>query len=283
VVDNAPRSDATRRVAEKFSGVRYIREPRAGLDVARNTGIQNTTGDIVAFTDDDAVVHPDWIGRIRQGFKEPDTMALTGLVLPAELETEAQYLFETHWGFGRGYVPKTFSKRFFERAKGHGVPTWEIGAGANMAFRRPIFDRVGLFDERLDVGAAGCSGDSEMWYRILTKGWTCRYDPTAVVYHYHRRTMEGLHHQLYHYMRGHVTALLIQSERHRHWGNLRRILLSLPRYYAGLVLNGLQNGFSERECTLKSEILGSLAGIRYYFLKGRKMNHTALLKGIQRT
>jgi glycosyltransferase involved in cell wall biosynthesis len=104
VVDNAPRYEATRRVVAEFSDIRYIREPRAGLDVARNRGICHTSGEIVAFTDDDAIVHRDWIARIRQGFKDPDVMAVTGLVLPAELEAEAQFLFETHWGFGRGYL-----------------------------------------------------------------------------------------------------------------------------------------------------------------------------------
>jgi glycosyltransferase involved in cell wall biosynthesis len=275
VVDNVPRSDATRRAVKGFPDIRYIREPKAGLDVARNRGITNTSGKIVAFTDDDATVHPDWIARICEGFKDPDVMAVTGLVLPAELETEAQYLFETYWGFGRGYLPKIFGKRFFEKAKSHGVPVWEIGAGANMAFRREIFNQVGLFDERLDVGAAGCSGDSEMWYRLLAQGWTCLYDPTAVVYHCHRRDMEGFYRQIRSYMRGHVAALLIQFERYRHWGNLRRILISLPSYHAGLVGRGIRNGFFGRERTLHAEVLGFLSGIKYYILnKGRSSSST---------
>lgn len=266
VVDNAPRSDSTRRVVSRFPDIRYIREPKAGLDVARNCGIHHTSGSIIAFTDDDATVHPDWIARIREGFKDPDIMAVTGLVLPAELETEAQFLFETYWGFGRGYLPKVFSSRSFEIARSRGVPVWEIGAGANMAFRREIFDEVALFDERLDVGAAGCSGDSEMWYRILARGWKCLYQPTAVAYHYHRRDMPDLHHQIHGYMRGHVAALLIQFERHRHWGNLRRILVSLPWYYAGLTLKGSISGFSGREQTLNAELLGALLGVKYYIL-----------------
>jgi len=264
VVDNAPRSDATQRVVAEFPDVRYFREPRGGLDAARNSGICHTSGEMVAFTDDDAVVHPDWIVRIQQGFEDPKVMAVTGLVLPAELETEAQYLFETQWGFGRGYLSRSFGKQFLQRARSRGASVWEIGAGANMAFRRKVFDKVGLFDERLDVGAAGCSGDSEMWHRILAQGWTCRYEPTAIVYHYHRRDMEALHHQIYNYMRGHVTALLIQFERHHHWGNLRRLVVSLPWYYAGLTLKGALNGFSGRKRTLLVEILGCLSGLRFY-------------------
>lgn len=273
VVDNAPGSDETRDLVSQFPDVRYIREPKPGLDVARNRGIHKASGDIVAFTDDDATVHPDWIARIRQGFKDPDVMAVAGLVLPAELETEAQYLFETHWGFAKGYQKRVFAKQFFDKARRWGAPVWEIGAGANMAFRRKVFDMVGPFDERLDVGAAGCSGDSEMWYRILAQEWTCRYEPSAVVYHYHRRNMEDFYQQVHDYMRGHVAALLIQFERYRHWGNLRRILVSLPWYYAGLAVNGVLDGFSGRERTLLDEIRGCLSGLRFY-LYTRRAGHS---------
>ena len=57
---------------------------------------------------------------------------------------------------------------------------WKVGAGANMAFRRNVFDLVGLFDERLGAGAAGCSEDSEIWYRILANQLQIRYEPRAV-------------------------------------------------------------------------------------------------------
>jgi len=271
VIDNAPCSNETQQVVANFIDVRYIHEPRPGLDIARNTGICHSSGEIIAFTDDDAIVHPDWLKRVQQAFRDARVMAVTGLVLPAELETEAQFLFETHWGFGRGYQTRLFGPGFFEHSKDRGVPAWEIGAGANMAFRRTVFDRVGLFDERLDVGAAGCSGDSEMWYRILAKRGYIYYDPTAVVYHHHRRDPEDLHRQIYHYMRGHAAALLVQFERYRHWGNIRRMALSLPRYYAGLTFDGLRSGFTGRKSTLKAELLGTLSGIRYYLYKGGKL------------
>jgi GT2 family glycosyltransferase len=122
-------------------------------------------------------------------------MAVTGLVLPAELATEAQLHFETYWGFGRGYRRIDFISVFFESDRMRGCPVWEIGAGANMAFRREVFEKVGLFDERLDVGAAGCSGDSEFWHRVLTHGGVCRYEPGAVAYHFHRRDWAGLSNQ----------------------------------------------------------------------------------------
>lgn len=271
VVDNAPKDDATRQLVQQMSGVKYTIEPQPGLDVARNTGIAHSSGDIVAFTDDDVKIHPLWLSRLRQNFQDPKVMAMTGLVLPAELETESQLIFEKFWSFNRGYKTIIFDRNYFEELKDFGVPVWKIGAGANMAFRREAFDIVGYFDERLDMGAAGCSGDSEIWYRILAEGWICRYDPTAVVYHFHRQELHGLKKQIYNYMRGHVTALLIQYEKYQHRGNLRRLFLSLPKWYTKLFFKSLIKSFNNRYITLPAEIMGCLSGIKFY-LQNRHSN-----------
>lgn len=263
VVDNASRDDRTHRVA-LAAGVSYVREDRPGLDVARNTGARTATGDIVAYTDDDVALHPRWLERIVAAFDAPEVMAVTGLVLPAELETPAQQLFERHWGFGRGFRRIDFGPAYFARHRARGCPTWEIGAGANMAFRREAFARIGWFDERLDVGAAGCSGDSEYWYRVLAGGWLCRYEPAAVVFHYHRRELDALQRQITAYMRGHAAALLIQFERCGDWGNLRRLLLTLPTWYARRVLRRLLRGRDPSNCLLGAEIRGCLSGIAFY-------------------
>ncbi len=265
VIDNAPSSDATQKLVAKIPEVKYVLEPRPGLSIARNTGIRKSTGNIIAFTDDDVIVHPDWITRIAQSFQRDRVIAMTGLILPAELENEAQLIFQKgHTGFGWGYRPITFDTQFFEDMKPYAVPVWRIGAGANMAFRRELFDRIGLFDERLGAGASGCSEDSEIWYRILAEGWFCRYEPTAVVYHYHRGDLDSLKHQMYHYMRGHITALFVQFERYKHWGNLRRVFIALPRYYIKRFIIGLLTGFRGVNRTLFSEIFGCLAGIQFY-------------------
>lgn len=265
VIDNAPSSDATQQLVAKIPEVKYVLEPRPGLSIARNTGIRHSTGNIIAFTDDDVIVHSDWITRIAQSFQGDRVIAMTGLILPAELENEAQLIFQKgHTGFGWGYRPITFDTQFFEEMKPYAVPVWRIGAGANMAFRRELFDRIGLFDERLGAGASGCSEDSEIWYRILAEGWFCRYEPTAVVYHYHRGDLDSLKHQMYHYMRGHITALFVQFERYKHWGNLRRVFIALPRYYVKRLIIGLLTGFRGVNRTLFSEIFGCLAGIQFY-------------------
>lgn len=263
VVDNAPRTEATRRMVARFPSVRYVRAPRLGLDAARNAGISAASGEVVAFADDDVVVHPNWLAGLLHGFSDARVMATTGLVLPAELDTDAQVLFETYWSFNRGYLPVEFDESFVTAAR-RGASVWKIGAGASMAFRRAVFARIGGFDERLDAGAAGCCGDSEMWYRILAAGWRCRYEPYAVAFHYHRRSLTDFRRQMYFYMRGHTASLLVQYEQHGHVGNLHRALLRMPLTYGLRILRAVRRGFRGPYRSLPDEIRGYLAGLVYY-------------------
>jgi GT2 family glycosyltransferase len=240
VVDNAPLDGiSSLQVVEKFTGISYLRHPSGGLSSARNAGLTLARGDYVAFTDDDSVAHPRWLLSLVAGLAE-GVGCVTGLVLPRELETHAQIAFEfVLGGFSAGFMPLVFGQDFFTRTRPFGVPVWRIGAGASMAFRREVFAAVGTFDERLGAGASGCSEDSELWYRLLAAGWECRYEPSAVVFHRHRSSWDGLERQIVAYMRGHVAALLVQFVRTRDLGNLRRIFLTLPHVYAGGVMKAL--------------------------------------------
>ncbi|PLS76615.1 MAG: hypothetical protein CYG61_00795 [Actinobacteria bacterium] len=260
VVDNAPTDDATKRVAAA-AGVRYVREDRPGLSFARNTGVRASRGEVLAFTDDDATVHPHWLDQLVAGFVRDDVMSVTGLVLPASLDHAGQVVFERHMGgFNRGFRPIEYDHGWFSRTCPTGTPVWKVGAGANMALRRAAFDRVGLFDERLGAGAAGCSEDSELWYRLLAEGWTCRYQPTAVVFHHHRSDIAEVQDLARHYSRGHLAALFVQYGRYRHSGNLRRAFVAIPRHY-------LRRAASDRywrrgrSPTLRAEVAGYASGL----------------------
>lgn len=264
VVDNNPSDNSTELLVQEFKNVKYFLEPRRGLDIARNTGAYRATKNIVAYTDDDVVIHKDWIKELKNSFSNPLTMAVTGLVLPLSLTTKTQYLFEKYWGFNRGYHPIEFDHGYFLSKLPYGVPVWDIGAGANMAFRKEVFDLIGWFDERLDVGAAGCSGDSEYWYRILAEGWNCFYNPAAIVFHQHREKEQELSNQLFHYMRGQVASLLIQNEKYRHKGNLKRIFRGLPEYYYHRIKDRLLKGFSDDFATIFTEIKGCISGWKFY-------------------
>jgi GT2 family glycosyltransferase len=280
VVDNDPASGMTTPVIASDTEIRYVAAPRHGLSAARNAGIQNSKRDIIAFTDDDATVHPEWIRAIETVFRDREIMATTGLVLPAELSTPAQYAFQgDNLGWGWGYRVQDFGQEFFRSMKPVGVPTWRMGAGANMAFRRGVFDRVGFFDERLGAGTSGCSEDSEMWYRLLAEGYRCRYEPAAVVFHSHRTEWSELRVQTFSYMRGHVAALLFQFDRYGHWGNVRRAFVKLPAYYAQLACAYARRNIGRwilpphteaPHLPLSDQLRGVLAGYAYYFRNRRR-------------
>jgi GT2 family glycosyltransferase len=262
VVDNASVTEQTRLVALKF-GVNYVREDRPGLDIARNTGAKLATQEIVAYTDDDTKPTSNWVYEVYRTFDDSSVWAMTGLVIAAELKTEAQLIFERYWPFNRGYYDIRYDQSFFQNTFNMGPPVWNIGAGANMAFRKSVLEKVGYFDERLDVGAAGCSGDSEIWYRILANGLTIQYNPRAVLYHYHRESMKGLQKQIKFYMRGFTVAILIQYQRYRHRGNLRHLFITIPKYYCYLLYKGFPF-YRQRFRTLLSEITGIISGLIYF-------------------
>ncbi len=264
VVDNAPSDESSRIVVEKFPGIIYCREPLPGLDIARNAGAKHAKGNIIAYVDDDVLVHPLWTYRTWESFLQKDITATTGLVIAAELQTEAQQIFEKFWSFNRGYEDKIYDSEFFNKNLTEGPPVWEIGAGANMAFRKSVFEEVGYFDRRLDVGAAGCSGDAEIWFRILAHGGTILYSPRSVVYHEHRKELRQLHKQLFNYMRGFAAAALIQQEQFRKAGYKKRLFRSLPKNYFSTIINAFPR-YSFQNRTLFSEIRGVVSGIFFYY------------------
>jgi GT2 family glycosyltransferase len=231
VVDNAPATDATAQVVAEFPNVRYKLEPRPGLSHARNAGIRASRGEVIAFTDDDVVVTENWLTELVRPFHDPAVACTTGLVIPAEMERTEQAFFESWLSFNRGYRPKRFTPEWL-RSFRFSAPVWNLGAGASMALRRSVLADTGTFDTRLGAGAAGCSEDSELWYRILAAGYSCEYVPSSLVLHHHRADRESLARQMRLYSRGHIAALLIQFHRHGHFGNLLRAFGVLPLYYA---------------------------------------------------
>lgn len=268
VVDNS-RDGNAKGVCGRFPSVHYVHEPRSGLSRARNAGIRASRLNIIAFTDDDVEVHPGWTAEIARAFAERDVEAFTGLVLPARLATAAQQCFQfTLGGFGTTFVPITFDSRFFEETRPSGAHVWKIGAGANMAFRRSAFERVGMFDERLGAGAAGCSEDSELWYRLLASGGACFYEPRAVVFHHHRSDWPGLKRQIRAYMKGHVAALVAQYDNFGDRGNIVRIRKQLPVYFMKTFVKALFEGPPGRLGILAMEILGWLAGLQFLLRLG---------------
>lgn len=195
VVDSASRSQATREVVESFPSVRYLRLERPGLNVARNAALQAAAGEIVAFIDDDAVADAGWLLAHRRAFAHPLVMVSTGITLPLELETEAQEDFEAFASFNRGFNPTVFTRRDL-----HPLAAGKAGAGVNMALRRELAGRIGLFHEALDAGTPTQSGgETELFSRALAAGYRIAYTPGALNWHRHRHSAAELRRAVYGY------------------------------------------------------------------------------------
>ncbi|WP_372756556.1 glycosyltransferase family 2 protein [Mariniflexile sp.] len=267
VIDNAPPDESTKNVVNQFNNVIYHREPRTGLSIARNLGVKLAQHPIIAFTDDDVMVHSLWTYNIWISFESRKVDGLTGLVLATSLDTESQQIFEKYWGFNKGYEDIIFDLNFIHSTEG--VPrVWEIGAGANMAFKKDVLVKLNYFDERLGAGASGCSEDSEIWYKMLINGYKIHYTPRAIVFHEHRKEIIQLKKQIYSYMRGHVASALLQHKQNENLG-YKSYIFNLPKYYLLLFRIGFPT-YKFRYRTLWSEVKGYISGINFYYRNKKK-------------
>ncbi|OCQ93358.1 glycosyl transferase family 2 [Oscillatoriales cyanobacterium USR001] len=245
IVDNNPDSGVTPPIVAQFKDVILITEPRQGLAYARNTGITASTGDIVVTTDDDVGLPPGWLEKLLVPFARPDVMAVTGNVLPIEMETETQWLFEQYGegGLGRGFKPFEGTGDWFRRSWRYAVPAWKLGATANAAFRSGIFSypEIGLMDEALGTGMpSGVGEDTYLFYKIIKAGYTVAYEPQAFIWHRHRRDLPALRRQLHNYSKGIVAYQLTTLLRD---GDLRSLLLlaiDTPNWHASRIKSRLK-------------------------------------------
>jgi len=264
VVDNAPLDGTTERlVRERFSNCRYLQEPLPGLDRARNLGIEAAVGELVVFTDDDVIPEPGWLSAVASVFaRQPHVMAVTGLVLPAALDTPAQLQFERYSGFGRGCQRQWFTAggRFTPRLDHHNAG--RFGTGANMAFRRRLLREIGLFDPALDVGTAtGGGGDIEMFFRVLQAGFTLVYEPAAVVRHGHRPGAAALRKQIRAWGSGNVAFVLSSCRRFpQERGSFIRQMFSYLGHWILWRMLGVGRSRPVARALVLQELLGACLG-----------------------
>ncbi|MCA9920226.1 MAG: glycosyltransferase, partial [Anaerolineales bacterium] len=183
VVENSEEAGETAVIAEQF-GAQFELEPEPGLCRARNRGLAAAHTDVVAYLDDDVVVEENWLVRLTAVYTQnPHIAGVTGLVLPQQLETDDQNLFEQALGgLNRGLTPRSFNGKAARTA----AP--QVGVGANMSFRRQQLAEIGGFDVALDPGTlALAGGDIDIFYQLLKAGCTLLYDPQLLVWHAHRR------------------------------------------------------------------------------------------------
>jgi len=271
VVDNAPATPDTAGLCASLP-VRYVREDRPGLNRARNRGITEARFPVVAFMDDDAQADPAWLKSLARNFCDPTVSAVTGMVIPSELETPAQALFELAFG-GMSHGIKT--RRITRHSLDDRKLLWasNFGVGTNMAFRKEIFSQTGPFDPALDVGtASGGGGDVELLHRLVAAGHILVYDPSVLVRHRHRPEMSALQRQVYNNGRS-FGCYLFTCWRNRTAGRWAIIQFMLKDWLAGWLIRRLVRPGQFPYRLVVAEFGGALASPFAYLASQRNARH----------
>jgi glycosyltransferase involved in cell wall biosynthesis/GT2 family glycosyltransferase len=278
LVDNRPAEewdpDEPRTGALADGRVRVLHEPIAGGANARNRGLAEAKGEIVAFTDDDVIADGLWLAAIARGFDgAPNVGAVSGIVMPRSLETPAQVWFE---GYAR------FSGRFERHAYDFGEnrplddPLFPfdigiLGTGANMAFRTAVLREAGGLDPSFNTKALPNGTDVESLFRVLLGGWTIVHEPAAIVQHAHQSEYHQLERRVYGYGVG-LTAVLTKSLIHNP-KLVPELVRKLPRGAAFALSPGSKKNASKREdfppALTRLELRGMVRG-PWAYARGRR-------------
>jgi GT2 family glycosyltransferase len=254
--------------------VQYLVEPRGGLSFARNAAVAAAPGEILAWLDDDEYADPTWLAEVARALADhPEADVVSGVIVPAELETQAQLWFEQFGGHskGRGFRPDVFGPASAHRQSPL-YPLPPFGTGANMTFRAGVIERIGGWDTALGAGTPSAgSEDTLAFTQVLLGGGTIVYQPSALTHHYHRRDLDGLRRQMAGYGSGLTaayTSLLLRRP-----GLLWPLLKLAPGALrdltssASLRVSTLRDDFPRE--LLKANRRGMIAGPRAY-LRGRR-------------
>jgi O-antigen biosynthesis protein len=178
-------------IAADFPAVRYIRQEHAGLSAARNLGMREACGEILAYTDDDCLADEDWLGHIAAGFDDPQWMACGGPNIPPAPRNEAESIVAA--------APGAPAHVMLNDAEAEHLP------GCNLTIRKAALEAIGGFREAYRTAG----DDVDVCWRLREAGGRLRFMPGAMVWHHRRRSFSAYLRQQRGY--GHAEALLMKD------------------------------------------------------------------------
>ena len=252
VLVNNNSTDNTEQECRRFEAdfpevkFRYCLETSQGLSYARNCGIRQSEGDLLAYVDDDATVNKEYLSTYARFFaKRPDAVAAGGPILPVYETEEPSWM--TH------YTRQLITGKLYLGDKEREFPRGAFPGGGNACYRKSVFDTVGLFN--VELGRKGNSligaEEKDLFDKMTTNGMHFYYLPTAILYHIippHKLTQDYF---------DRLTFSIGQSERYR------TLQISRKKYLRRLVQEAIKWGGT-------LVLWGSYAA-RLHFDKGNKL------------
>ena len=251
IVDNNS-SDNTKEVVNDFIKdspvkISYIPEKRQGLSFARNTGVDNSSGEIVAFMDDDAEAERQWLASLAELFNNPKVAAAGGPVKPIWHGTKPAWLSEK-------WIPYLSIREYKELS---GRKTFTDGTypiGTNMSFRKNVLIEVGQFPVILGRRGEDLTSNEEIavCQKIKARGWKLGFSPEAIVHHHIRD--DRLHKEWFYkraYWQG-KSDVVISEE------SLFKNIFNFFIWVGVIIKNYLQATVSNERASFSSKVMVSL-------------------------
>jgi len=177
-------TDNTRAICEAFTkahqdvNFRYVTEPEQGLSAARNKGIKEAKGDVIVYIDDDALVDVHYLRDYAEWFAaHPETMACGGPIEPLYEAEEPAWMTP--------YTKALLTAWMDYGDKVREYPKGRYPGGGNAAYRKEVFDKVGLFNTALGRKGGNLMGSEEkdIFDKMHASGMQVLYLPGPVLHH----------------------------------------------------------------------------------------------------
>lgn len=224
IVDNESRDrtvELIKKSQRKIPQLKLYFEKRKSSYAARNTGIMNSKGEIIVFTDADCIANINWLNNIVKSFSENSVGCVAGEILsPKWNNIVEEYYARKDIMCQRNTLNSAF------------LP---YPMTANVAYRKEIFDKIGYFDEELISG-----GDADFAWRMqLETEYKIVYDQNAIVIHKHRSNMKSLFKQQFSY--GYGSVLLYRKHNYFMDLNLKSTLIDYLKLMPAIALFHLRS------------------------------------------
>jgi cellulose synthase/poly-beta-1,6-N-acetylglucosamine synthase-like glycosyltransferase len=183
--------ESINRLTYPESKIEIIIEKGSNPPAQRNSGISQSSGDIVAFVDDDCVFHEDWLKNALKYFENEKVGVVGG---PNLTPPEDSFLSKCFGHAMASYFGAASMSNRYKSAKCSREASEQDLILANMICRKEIFDQGMYFNEELFPNE-----ENEFMNRVAKKGYTIIYDPEIFVYHPRKKTLLGFTKQLFGY------------------------------------------------------------------------------------